>query len=124
MKNITKITEKYIKFGLSVSLIDGKKKVSGFPTGWQKLTESVYNGELNFGILTGEVNDIVVLDLDVNKDTGVLLSKDWFNTNFFDLDNISNYPTLVTRTISGGYHVYYKYNKRLRTRLNIDNLKV
>lgn len=59
----------------------------------------------NYGVLTGEVNNIIVLDLDnhkVGQDTGL------DNLNKYMLDNqVGLTPTYTVVTASGGLHLYY-----------------
>jgi phage/plasmid-associated DNA primase len=83
------------------------------PSGWNKLTKSVYKNESNFAVLTGKVNDIIVVDLD-NKDPE-FVALGWFNSVFGSLETVN---TLTTGTVNGGYHVYFKYNDKIK---NIAN---
>jgi phage/plasmid-associated DNA primase len=109
-----------IKYGINLTRTkDGKKVVTGVPREWQKLTKSVYNNEQNYAILTGSVNCILVVDLD-NK--GDFPGKTWFEDSFFQLENTNE--TLVTKTISGGYHVYFKYNEAVKNKNNYLDLQV
>lgn len=55
--------ENMIKFGVKITRKNGKKSVSGMPQKWPDLTSSVYNNEVNYAILTGKTNDIIVVDL-------------------------------------------------------------
>jgi hypothetical protein len=116
--------ENFVKIGISL-VVDskGKKHVNGMPRKWTEIKTSIYNNEPNYAVLTGPVNDIIVVDID-NK--GTFPGKEWFETNFFSLEpGLTN--TLVTTTISGGYHVYFKYNSQIKNHndylgLNIDVL--
>lgn len=102
-----------VKIGINLTIDEnGKKTVIGMPKKWVSLKESVYNNEQNYAILTGELNDIIVIDLD-NK--GDFPSKEWFETNFFPLEKGLK-DTVVTQTVSGGYHVYFKYTNKLKNR--------
>lgn len=61
----------------------------------------------NLGVLTGAVSGITVLDIDV-KDSGM---KIWRKIS-------SVYPEISTpmaKTPSGGLHIYFRYNKNLRS---------
>ena len=102
--------EELIKIGIKIKLKDGKKSVS-MPKKWQEFTESKYNGEANFAILTGKTNDIIVIDLD-NKDPE-FIGKKWFEENFGSLESCN---TLVTETMNKGYHIYFKYNERFKNK--------
>ena len=103
--------EKLIKVRVKKIRVDenGEKvKDYGFPTGWNKVTKSIYNNEDNFSVLTGKVNDIIVIDLD-NKKPG-FKGLVWFEENFGELKNIN---TLVTKSFRNGYHIFFKYNKNI-----------
>ena len=90
------------------------KKSVKFPKEWQKLTKSVYNGEKNYAILTGKINDIVVIDLDIKGETKEERTKSikWFEEN---ISKIKECRTLVTKSVNGGYHIFYKYNSDLKS---------
>jgi len=115
--SLPKVFENLVKIGVKIvhNKETGKKKVTGMPNGWQNLTESKYNDQDNYAILTGKLNDLFVIDLD-NK--GDFIAKSWFEQNFFNLGDPSKFPTLVTQTINGGYHVYYRYNDSIKNRNN------
>ena len=97
----------FIKIGIHLNVDSlGKKHATGMPRKWTDVKHTIYNGEPNYSILTGQINDIIVIDLD-NK--GDFPAKEWFETHFFKLDaGLTN--TIVTRTINGGYHVYFKWS--------------
>lgn len=78
---------------------------------WNKLTatpDHLYVFESNnIGILTGQISNITVLDIDT-KDEGL---KIWTNLS-------SSYPEIITpmvKTPSGGLHIYFQYNKNLHS---------
>ena len=100
----------YIKFAVNITIKDNKKKVTGHRKGWQDFKKSKYNGEANFAVLTGKVNDLILIDLDIDEEYS---GKDWYNTTFGH--NVLESNTLVTSTIRGGYHLYFKYNERINT---------
>jgi hypothetical protein len=81
---------------------------------WNKITKTVHPGYTGFdiGILTGKVNDIVVLDID-EKDNGV---KHWKEISKF-------YSPIMTPTVTSpsGIHLYFKYSADLKT---INRIKV
>jgi hypothetical protein len=60
-----------------------------------------------------------VVDLD-NKSG--FPGKEWFESNFFKLENTSE--TIVTSTISGGYHVYFKYTSSVKNKNNYLDMNV
>jgi hypothetical protein len=106
----------FVKIGIDMS--HGKASVK-LPKNWTKLKNSVYNGEPNYAILTGETNGVVVVDID--KKSEAFEGLVWFNTHFGD---IHAQDTLVTKTINGGYHVFFKYDPRIKTKLNKSNLHI
>lgn len=96
--------ENFIKFGV----IFPKSNVK-FPKEWQKLTISQYNNEENYAILTGKINNIIVIDLDIK---GNILSIEWFEKYFCKINDIN---TLTTKSINGGYHIFYKYSDSIKS---------
>ncbi len=107
----------FIKFAVDIKYENNKKYVSKFPDRWNELTESKYNGEPNYAILTGKINNITVLDLDFKESTFKGLV--WFENIFGNIDNLN---TLTTKTISGGYHVYFKYSHLIKNKNNMNGL--
>ncbi len=94
--------EKYIKYGFEMEIVGNKKVMKKHPPKkWVELRESRYNGESNFGILTGGMNGIMVVDLDKKDDN--FSSKVWWEENVGEIDLVG---TLVTETANGGYHIY------------------
>ena len=86
---------------------------------WTKLDHTsndltVFNNH-NIGILTGKSSKITILDIDVQ------------NNGINHWNNIKKlYPTIITptvKTISGGYHLYFKYNSKLSStsKLRLNN---
>lgn len=110
------IFNNFVKIGIDMS--NGKSNVK-LPKNWTNITESKYNNELNYAILTGQVNNIFVVDIDNKSEEFEGLK--WFNTHFGD---IYNQNTLVSKTINGGYHVYFLYDSRIKTRLNMNRLHI
>jgi len=69
-------------------------------------TENELKTHFNWGIPTGRINKIIVVDLDSHKE----------GFNFpFDFDNIN---TLQVKSISGGRHLYFKYDKDIKQTQN------
>jgi hypothetical protein len=62
--------------------------------------KSINTDKYNYGILTGERNDLLVVDIDY-KDNGV----EEFITNF----DHTSLNTLVVKSPNNGYHLYFKY---------------
>ncbi len=112
--------DNFIKFAVSIKNTNGKKHISKFPDNWTKISKSIYNNEDNFAILTGKINNIIVIDIDL-KDTD-FNSLHWFESNFGKLENLN---TLVTKTIGGGYHIFFKYNDQLKeSKLKFNKLDI
>ncbi|KAI9329501.1 hypothetical protein DFJ73DRAFT_765695 [Zopfochytrium polystomum] len=72
-------------------------------------TKKYFNKNIhkNFGIFCGIKSNEVVVDLD-NKDEE-FTAKKWFEEHLGKIEEIN---TLVTKTIRGGYHIYFKYDER------------
>ena len=90
--NTTEFFKDMIKIGITFP----KKNVK-LPKNWPSFTKSQYLNEPNFAILTGKLNDILVIDID-NKDPqfkGLV----WFQSHFGDITELD---TLVTQTINRG----------------------
>ena len=82
--------------------------------------------ETNSGVPCGKVNGIFVLDLDFYTKEGVEGS--WtpeaclFNKKYGDLDDyIKKHNIYAVKTISGGYHLYFKYNALIKQTQNAVN---
>lgn len=103
-------TEGLVRIG-----IEFPKSEVKLPKAWNKLEESVYRGERNWMVLTGKVNDIIVIDMDKKGESNIK-SIDWFNMTFGRVPE--EMDTYVTGSINGGYHVYFKYNGKIK---NINN---
>lgn len=83
------------------------------PKNWTSITKSIYSNELNFAVLTGKINDIIVIDLDKKSDDFEALL--WIENNLGSLNNIN---TLITKTINDGYHIFFKYTPKLKNSIN------
>jgi len=108
------IFDKLIKIGVTFP----KSKVK-LPKNWPNIKSSIYNNEKNFAVLTGKINDIIVIDLD-NKDSE-FKAKLWFEDNIGKLESIN---TLVTKTINNGYHIFFKYNPKIINRNNYKEINI
>lgn len=102
------VVPKLSSYGFVVIPLNGK---AAMLPGWNKLTHTpsklaVFQNR-NFGVVTGQLSGITVLDVDVNHN-GLKVWK-----------AISNvYPAFVTpmvRTPSGGLHIYFSFNKNLHS---------
>lgn len=82
------------------------------PKGWNNLTKSLINQEhVNIGILTGEINNLSVLDYDDKK----VFIEDNLKFKFFE----NNYYIVETKN---GYHIYFNY-VNINTALKIGESK-
>jgi len=86
------------------------------PKNWISLTESIYANEVNFAVLTGKINNIIVIDLDKKSDDFEALI--WIEDNLGPINDIN---TLVTKTINNGYHIFFKYTPKLKNSINCGN---
>jgi phage/plasmid-associated DNA primase len=111
--------ENFIKCSCKIDILDNKKHLSGLMKNWINIEVSHYNGEDNFMILTGLKNSITVIDLDVSKHESDTNSITWFEEH---LGKLSDINTLVTQTISGGYHIYFKYCADLKTTTKLNGI--
>jgi hypothetical protein len=87
---------------------------------WQKKTKTVHPTYIdqNIGILTGKVNDLTVLDIDV-KENGIKLFSKLIKEH-------SDIKTPTVKTPNNGLHIYFKYNKILPNcnRILVDNERI
>jgi hypothetical protein len=101
---------------ISIPMVGKKALIPG----WPKKTKTVvphYMGQ-NIGILTGKINNITVLDIDI-KDDGM---KYWNKL-------MKEHPDIKTPTVQspgGSLHFYFKYNKNIpnMNRILIDGKRV
>jgi len=115
------IFNNFIIHGIILKNKNGKKEILGLTKNWNLIDKSKYNNEDNFMVLTGKINNIIVIDLD-NKDKDFSALK-FFEENFIKLDSIN---TLVSKTINNGYHIFFKYTENIKNsvnnKINIDIL--
>lgn len=105
------------KFGIDLS--NGKSKAK-FPANWQKIKNNFTTEDnKNIAILTGKVNNIIVVDIDRPKENE-LDGLEYFEKNVCKLDSLN---TLITKTPGGGYHIYFKYNEKIKTTSRIKDIK-
>ena len=114
-KNKNAIFENCLKFAVELKYNKEKNKweKKNFPKNWSKLTESNYNGEPNYALFTGEKNNITVIDID---------DKELF-FNLLEKHNIS-INTYTTTTPNGGLHLFYQYEPRLKSQINVAETKI
>ena len=82
-------------------------------TKWKDNTNrSIKQLKGNYGILTGEINNIIILDID-NKDKTDKRNNIYFNNGIDEFNkylSMNNEPnTIKIKTPSGGYHYYFNY---------------
>jgi phage/plasmid-associated DNA primase len=111
--------ENFIRCSCKIDVVDNKKYLSGLMKNWINIEVSHYNSEDNFMILTGLKNGITVIDLDISKHESDTNSITWFEEHIGRLSDIN---TLVTQTISGGYHIYFKYCADLKTTTKLNGI--
>ncbi len=70
--------------------------------------------EVNFGVICGKCNNIVVVDLDFYKDNPT----EFLAT--FGEDFINRFNTFTVKTGSGGIHLYFQYTKTIRATQNSE----
>lgn len=63
---------------------------------------------INYGIPCGKINNITVIDLDFHKLTNEQLENNSFYKEF---GNIAEFCDCIVETGSGGFHLYYLYDK-------------
>jgi hypothetical protein len=83
---------------------------------WKVIDEDNYEeyfdeSHKTFFIITGELSNITVVDIDKEEIYDDLISK---------YEELENCMTMQTKK---GYHIYFKYNKQLPTTTNINNLE-
>jgi len=103
--------EFYTKFNLIIIPLLPRSK-RPFIKEWQKIIQSKkITGNQNFGLLTGRINNITVIDID-RKDNGLKTWRSW-------IKKYGKIDTPTVKTGNEGYHYYFKYNEKLHNRLNI-----
>ncbi len=87
---------------------------------WQKKTKTVHPTYIdqNIGLLTGKINKITVLDIDVKENGIKLFSK-----------LIKEHPDIKTPTVKspgGSVHLFFKYNKKIpnSNRILVDGERI
>lgn len=107
----------YNKFNyITIPMVDKKALIPN----WQNKTKTVIPSYLvpNIGILTGEKNNLLVLDIDI-KDDGI---KFW---NIVSKNN-PKFITPIVKSPGGSFHFYFKYNKNIpnMNRILVNNKKI
>ena len=79
----------------------------------EELTTWVNAGYTSWGMATGELSRIVVVDVDTDKleDAEAVLG-------------VSLHSNMMVRTISGGTHIYYKWSEELRNTVKLENAPI
>jgi phage/plasmid-associated DNA primase len=93
---------------IDLNLVNGewKKKPSGMMTGWQEINKPcVKKQDKGIGCLTGQKNQIIVLDFDKTDTLNT------FNEFCMNYPEILNAPRVKTRR---GFHLYFKWNDKYK----------
>ena len=102
-----------------IRLIKNSKRPHRAKWDYMKTQEKI-NG--NYGILTGEQNDIIVIDIDFYDKNGITFNADNSDfLNYFGEDYIKKFNTLTQKTANGGYHLIFKYDKQLKQTVNLTH---
>ena len=87
---------------------------------WQKKTKTVHPTYIdqNIGILTGKINNITVLDIDIKENGMKLFSK--------LIKEYSDIKTPTVKSPNNGLHIYFQYNKKLpnSNRILVDGERI
>lgn len=84
--------------------------VQNFKNGDKKIND------YNVGVLTGKINNIVVVDIDMYK----FKEGNQFLKDLGGLDFIKSLNTFTVKTPRGGYHVYFEYEEEIYTTANSE----
>lgn len=104
----------------NVDFVNGKKENVRFPKQWQKINlDLTTDNSKNIAILTGKVNQIIVIDIDKPKN-GEIDGLKYFEENVCELDKLD---TIITKTYNGGYHIYFKYTEKLKNCVRLKDIQ-
>lgn len=120
---IEKKFAQYDKFICLPITINKKPVVS-----WKNLTETpkhAFKDEHNIALITGEINGVIVIDIDIpkiNKDelNGMTMMNDLLKK--FNGSKNLNIPTCQTQ--SGGLHLYFKYDPDIKTTTGVNGYSI
>lgn len=124
--NLTISQWDYLNKRFPVKFVTSKAKLPIIKK-WNTLEEDMLGDPSKvsfYGIQTGARNNVTIVDVDKHgKDEDAVSGVDWFNMKF--PEELRN--TLVVQSPSGGYHLYYNYEKEIKghvTRCIIDSPEV
>lgn len=104
----------------NIDLSKGKKNAQ-FPMQWQKITDNLTTQDSkNVAIITGRVNNLLVVDIDKPKE-GEINGLAYFEENIKPLKKLN---TLITKSMNGGYHVYFKYTSKLLNSIRLKDIQI
>src|SRR4030042_1828112 len=113
----------FVDNGFAVTPLQGKKPIL---KGWQNYSledsrndtiSALQRGKAdNFGIITGTISGIVVVDIDL-RENGI---DNWLNM----IQGHQMEETFIVETGSGGYHIYYQYDPRLSSSRKLPGLGI
>lgn len=107
------------KFSLNIEIINGEKITDLPPKNWTSIkTDLTSDDKTNIALLSGKINNFFVVDLDVPKEG------EYDGIKYFEekVCPIKDLKTLVIKSIRGGYHIYYKYNPTLKSKIKLINI--
>ena len=114
--------EGFLKFAVKFP----KSNVS-FPLGWTSFTSEEciptdfkYTNQPNFAVPTGQINNIIVVDLDNKTDDQhtSFLAHEWFIEHFGSIN------TFATTSPNGGYHIFFEYTPLIAKSLSSAELHI
>ncbi len=108
--------EYVIKVPVTITYENDKKQIK-IENEWQKTTEPRNVTTDNYAILTGVKNNVSVIDLDIKPPNGI----EWFEKH---IGNIQEQRATIVKTPSGGYHLYYNYDKDVKSTNKFNKVSI
>jgi len=94
---------------------DSKNQITGLEVSNFERNGEIFN-DYNVGVVTGLINDIVVVDVDYYK----FKEDNKFVKELGDKKYLKSLNTLTVKTPRGGYHLYFKYEPEIYTTANSE----
>jgi P4 family phage/plasmid primase-like protien len=112
------ISKNLVVFGIEIKQKQNKKNIwkkdIKFPQNWTKITltnASINKSHNGLALLTGEINNIIIIDIDNIEH--------W--NDFLSINKQQEPDTVSVKSGSGGVHYYFKYNKELENITSKDH---